>query len=112
LNPPCAPPEARYNAGCGEDGDGVPNWFEPAFEWDEGNVDHLIARHNIFPEAAEQVFFNDPHVRRSGETYTTFGRDDAGRYLSVVFVLRGPAIRVISARPMSRSERRWYDRHR
>ena len=90
----------------------MPVWSNPEFDWDDDNVEHLIARHGIFPEAAEQVFLNDPRVRRSGDTYIAFGRDDAGRYLSVVFVLRGPAIRVISARPMSRRERRSYDRLR
>jgi uncharacterized DUF497 family protein len=50
-----------------------------------------------------------PHSRTvEGGTvpYFAFGRTDAGRRLTVVFTLGGLLLRVISARPMSRRERR------
>lgn len=84
----------------------MPDWSRPEFEWDDGNESHLIERHDIYPEEAEQVFFNGAHVRRVGDTYIAYGRDNAGRYLFLVFVLRGTAVRVYSAR------RRFYERYR
>jgi len=36
------------------------------------------------------------------------GRTDSGRYLAIVFTTRRTFVRVISARPMSRAERRIY----
>lgn len=90
----------------------VPDWSRPEFEWDEGNEEHLIARHDIYPDEAEQVFYNGAHVRRAGDGYVAYGQNDSGRYLLLVFVLRGTAIRVFSARTMTREERRFYERYR
>ena len=39
------------------------------------------------------------------------GRSDAGRELFLIFTLRGDLIRVISARDMSRAERKVYRNH-
>ena len=88
------------------------DWSLPDFEWDDGNVDHLIERHDVYPAEAEQVFYNRAHVRRAGDYYYAYGQDDSGRYLFLVCVLRGGAVRVISARDMTASERRLYERHR
>lgn len=40
--------------------------------------------------------------------YFTLGKTDAGRLLTIVFTLRDRLVRVISARPMSRPERKAY----
>ena len=62
----------------------------------------------------EQIFFNRPvvigDVVHSGAEarYFSFGRTDGGRLLTVVFTVRDHLLRVISARPMSRRERRGY----
>jgi uncharacterized protein len=90
----------------------MPDWSRPDFDWDDGNELHLIERHDVYPEEAEQVFFNGAHVRRAGDVYVAYGRDDAGHYLFLVFVIRGTAIRVFSARTMTRDERRFYERYR
>jgi uncharacterized DUF497 family protein len=62
------------------------------------------------------VFFNRPLVVVAGEQraesiprYYTLGHTDASRLLFIVFTLREDFIRVISARPMSRRERRVYE---
>lgn len=90
----------------------MPNWRNPEFDWDEGNEEHIL-RHEVDPEEAEQVFFNDPHVRRYGKLYHAYGRDDGGRYLFVVCaVRRNDRVRVVTARTMNAAERRIYDRHR
>ncbi|KUK36975.1 MAG: Uncharacterized protein XD66_0321 [Thermacetogenium phaeum] len=81
------------------------------FEWDEGNIGH-IARHNIEPDEAEEVFANFPLYRRAKTNrMAAYGQTDGGRYLFVVFE-RKPSgvIRVVTAREMSLSERRCYRR--
>ncbi len=90
----------------------MPDWSQPAFQWDDGNEMHLIERHDVYPEEAEQVFYNGAHVRRAGSGYYAYGQDDTGRYLFLAFELRRGAIRVFSARDMTVDERRLYRRHR
>ncbi len=83
------------------------------FQWDEGNADKNWTLHQVTQAEAEQVFFNRPilvasDLRHSMEEarYASLGRTDAGRRLAIVFTLRDTLVRVISARDMSRSERR------
>ena len=85
------------------------------FQWDEGNSSKNWRRHQVTQTEAEQLFQNRPIVvvgdpAPSGDKAWdfAFGRTEAGRLLTVVFTLRRPLIRVISARPMSRRERRGY----
>jgi uncharacterized protein len=83
------------------------------FQWDDGNSSKSWTRHRVTRTEAEQVFLNRPIVVAGDPThsgtearYFAFGRTDAGRWLAVVFTVRGPLVRVIPARPMSRRERR------
>jgi len=85
------------------------------FNWDEGNSAKRWQRHGVTQAEAEQVFLNRPLVvgqasKHSAQETRQFalGRTDQGRELTVVFTLRGSLLRVISARPMSRRERRIY----
>ncbi len=90
----------------------MPDWSFPEFDWDDSNVEHLAEQHGVFPEEAEQVFYNGAYVRRVGKRYRVYGRDDTGRYLFVVCERRGRFVRVISARDMDGDERRQYERYR
>ena len=90
----------------------MPIWSDPAFDWDDHNVEHLIDRHGVQPEEAEQVFSNGADVRRVRGVYHAYGQDDAGRNSFDVFVVRESLVRVISARTMTRRERHLYDRDR
>ena len=48
------------------------------FDWDDKNVAH-IARHNVEPEEAEEVFFDKPFIRRSRDgRYIALGQSWAG----------------------------------
>ena len=85
------------------------------FDWDEGNVNKNWESHKVRPHEAEQVFFNHPlivadDVKHSGteRRYFDLGQTDDNRALFVAFTLRGNLIRVISARDMSRPERKVY----
>ena len=87
------------------------------FEWDAGNSDKIRERHQVAPAECEQVFFNQPLVIDNDEEHSVdeprfyaLGRTDVARLLFVVFTIRGRLIRTISARDMSREERRIYAR--
>ncbi len=86
------------------------------FEWDQGNIDKNLIKHNVENWECEQVFFNDPLVviddlkhSVAEKRFTAFGRTDVGRLLIVIFTIRSKLIRVISAREMSRRERNFYE---
>ncbi|MFQ5459262.1 MAG: BrnT family toxin [Anaerolineae bacterium] len=88
------------------------------FDWDEGNATKNWERHQVAGAECEEVFFlapllvaEDPGHSRSERRYFALGRTLAGRRLCV-FTVRNDLIRVISARPMSRRERRVYERAR
>jgi uncharacterized DUF497 family protein len=85
------------------------------FEWDSGNWDKNWHNHQVRQFEAEQVLLNRPLVfasdmkhSKAEARYFTLGRTDSGRHLAIVFTTRGRRVRVISARPMSRAERRVY----
>ncbi|MEQ1897093.1 MAG: BrnT family toxin [Vicinamibacterales bacterium] len=85
------------------------------FEWDAGNSDKNWRNHEVRQAEAEQVLLNRPVMFAADLTHSqvelrffTLGRTESGRHLAVVFTARGKRVRVISARPMSRAERRAY----
>jgi len=94
----------------------IPEFFEDieGFQWDDANSAKNWIRHQVSQTEAEQVFLNRPVVVTDARVGTegrwfAFGRTDADRLLTVVFTIRGPLLRVISARPMSRAERKSHD---
>ncbi|PTL36238.1 hypothetical protein CLG94_06165 [Candidatus Methylomirabilis limnetica] len=85
------------------------------FLWDEGNVLKSWVNHRVTAAECEQIFFNCPLIvvedlvhSQVEERLYALGQTDAGRLLLVVFTLRRNLIRVISARDMSKKERREY----
>jgi hypothetical protein len=94
------------------------NEFEKfiGFQWDKGNIDKNLLKHNVENWESEQIFFNEPLIilddpkhSLSEKRWAAFGRTDAGRLLVVIFGRRGKLLRVISARDMNRKERRFYE---
>ena len=85
------------------------------FDWDEGNLQKSEIKHGISVSEAEQVFLNAPEVmadeKHSGgeRRWLAFGRTDGRKLITCAFTVRGDLIRVISVRPMSRRERKWYE---
>jgi uncharacterized protein len=85
------------------------------FDWDHGNISKNWEKHKVTPVQCEELFFNMPLVVQTGEQhsvsekrYFALGKTDAERRLFIVFAIRGRKIRVISARDMSRKERKIY----
>jgi uncharacterized DUF497 family protein len=88
------------------------------FEWDEENTQKNWERHQVTPEEAEDVFFQEPLVvrgdvahSRSEKRYFALGQTNVERYLFVAFTIRRNLIRVISVRDMNRNEREVYLRY-
>ena len=86
------------------------------FEWDSANAGKIWRKRRVTANECEQVFFHLPlalaHDAGHSQAERRFyglGVTDAGRLLFVVFSLRRDRIRVISARDMSRKERRIYE---
>ncbi len=87
------------------------------FDWDAGNIDKNWKLHNVARGEIEQTFFNRPILLAADEEHSqrearhaALGQTNSGRLLALVFTVRGTLIRVISARDMSRRERRIYER--
>jgi uncharacterized DUF497 family protein len=86
------------------------------FQWDADSVEHNWRLHQVSQGECEPVFFNRPllaapdlgHSEREPR-YAALGRTNAARRLAVVFTIRETLVRVISARDMSRRERRIYE---
>lgn len=82
------------------------------FEWDEWNIDH-IAQHDVEPDEVEEVFEDFHIIRKTRQgRRIAYGQTLDGRYLFVVFVYRNSRIYTITARDMTRQEKRFYRRRR
>ena len=86
--------------------------------WLQQFVEKLFTKHSVEKNEVEEVLTNRPYFRfvnkgnRPGEdVYSAMGQTDAGRYL-IVFFIQKPNHRalIISARDMTRAERRNYGR--
>ena len=87
------------------------------FQWDEGNINKNLYKHNVENWECEQIFFNEPLIilddlkhSYDEKRWAAFGKTDAGRLLTVIYTKRGSLIRVISARDMKRKERKFYEK--
>ncbi|NIM92215.1 MAG: BrnT family toxin [Anaerolineales bacterium] len=83
------------------------------FDWDEWNAKKIWEKHQVSRAECEQVFFNQPFVvgedfahSQEESRFYVLGKTDTGRALFLIFTIRDELIRVITARDMSRKERR------
>jgi len=86
------------------------------FDWDGGNAKKNWLRHGVTQSEGEQIFFNQPLVVGDDEEHSqtevrcfALGQTDAGRLLFAIFTLRDEKVRIISARDMTRRERKEYE---
>lgn len=85
------------------------------FDWDEGNKEKNWISHQVTSSECEELFFNQPLVvaddvlhSKDENRYYALGQTNAGRLLFILLTIRKKLIRVISAREMSRKERKVY----
>jgi len=88
------------------------------FQWNEGNLDKNLIKHNVENWECEQVFFNEPLIivddlkhSKTEKRWAAFGKTDTSRLLTIVFTIRSSLIRIISARDMSRREIIFYEKN-
>lgn len=83
------------------------------FEWEDCNIEH-IAKHSVTPQETEEACYNQPNIRKTKDgLYIIYGQTDAGRYLFIVVRYKGNGfVYVITARPMTNNEQRYYHKRR
>lgn len=86
------------------------------FEWDDEKARGNLVKHGVSFDEAETVFADplagiapDPDHAERERREIIAGVSAAGRLLLVSFTERGAAIRIISARELTRLERRLYE---
>jgi hypothetical protein len=86
------------------------------FEWDANKAVSNLAKHGVSFDEAKTVFddslyvdFYDPGHSDDEERYLIVGESNQGRLLIVSYTERKDSIRVISAREVTRSERKAYE---
>ena len=87
------------------------------FEWDDQKAAHNFAKHGVSFEEASSVFndpfyidFYDPEHSEEENRFLITGEADEERHLIVAYTERKNSIRIISARRMTRKERREYEK--
>ncbi len=86
------------------------------FQWDKGNIEKNRLTHKVLNSEYEQIFFNKPliiavdlkHLQKEKRWYV-LGHTDLNRKLFIVFTIRNKLIRIISARDMTKKERKIYN---
>lgn len=87
--------------------------------WLDNIVSKLQQKHDVEPEEAEEIFAAQPHIRfvekglhRDEDLYAAMAQTEAGRYLIVFFIYKlAHQALIISARDMTSSERKLYEKH-
>ena len=85
--------------------------------WKERFVEKIVDKHGLTTDEVEEVLFAKPHVRfaekgriKGEDLYAAYGQAEAGRYIFILFVRkRRTAAMPITARDMTKAERRYYD---
>jgi hypothetical protein len=87
------------------------------FDWDQWNVQKNELKHGVsrieaesaFYDARVRLFQDEKHTAPGERRYILYGRGLENRVLMVGFTLRAKRVRIITARPASRRERRNYE---
>ena len=86
------------------------------FEWDAAKAERNLDKHGVSFKEAATVFGNtlavtyaDPDHSDEEDRYLTFGESSDGRFLVVSHTDREDRTGIISARKMSRKERKQYE---
>lgn len=94
---------------------GTSYWFQGTeFEWDDAKAVANNDKHGVTFEEAVEVFFDPFYVtgdatRGDEERQFIIGYSLSSRLLLTVFVARSERLRIITARPATRAERKLYE---
>jgi uncharacterized DUF497 family protein len=84
------------------------------FDWDEGNVSHIVDDHGVWPEQVVEALYSRPVTVSKGIEGGEFrirvvSRTSEGLVLTVVYTYRGDKIRVVTAFESGPAEIRKYE---
>ncbi|MFO1163553.1 MAG: BrnT family toxin [Reyranellaceae bacterium] len=86
------------------------------FDWDARKADANLRKHGVSFDEAASMFLDpmavsgpDPDHSMDEHRYISFGFSSLGRLLAVAHTHRPGAIRIISARRVTRGERKLYE---
>lgn len=89
------------------------------FEWDQGNSTKNFKKHNVSTEEAESVFILGSALplgvqvqekdKKEEDRLGLIGMTKTGKILQIAFVIRKKKVRIISARPANKKEKRVYE---
>ena len=85
-------------------------------EWDPAKARSNLSKHGVSFSDVEPAFYDELALSMPDEFSVTeerfllVGRDALGRVLTISYTYRGNTIRIISARPATKSERRKYEK--
>jgi uncharacterized DUF497 family protein len=86
------------------------------FEWDRRKAQYNLRKHGVSFEEASTVFddlladfYEDPDHSVHEKRFLTMGTSARGRLLYIAFADRNPRIRIISARLLTKQEKKIYE---
>ena len=86
-----------------------------SFEWNPFKAERNEQKHGVAFSEATTVFGDplsmiayDPDHAMDEDRYIIVGTSERGRLLMVAYTERGDSIRIVSARPLTRAERKAY----
>ncbi len=89
-----------------------------SFEWDLGNLDKNLKKHNVSCQEAEEVFVNQPLLvveddkhSKDEKRFHLLGKSNTNRYLFLSITIRNQKVRIISIRDMNKKEKKEYEKH-
>ena len=87
------------------------------FDWDNGNIYKNEDKHGLNYKKIEEVFFNEPLIEDFAHSELecrciAFGIDNSNKKIVVIFTVRDSKIRVISAREMTKKEKKFYENNK
>lgn len=88
--------------------------------WKNQFIEKIQGKHGVSKEEVEEVITSKAHFRkaekgrvRGEDVYAAYGQTTEGRYILVFFIFKKPDSALpISARDMSSSERKYYEKKR
>ena len=87
------------------------------FEWDSANSRKNLVKHSVANDQCEEVFEIDRFLLLKDhahsiieDRYLIIGPESQGKILVLAITLRGLRVRIISARPANKKERKFYEK--